>query len=127
MEAADSPLFYGMSMVNLGKGFFKAVTLEFLGTKEATEKAPLILDGLPLHNQKPSERCGMEIETGFLFYFHIFHLAVPSFHILLRDSMSRSVSMQAQNPRCLYTISCPSLAICSKGPISKSHKSSVVR
>jgi len=127
MQAADSPFFYGMGVVDLGDGFIKPGGLKLFGTKEAAEKAPLISNGLPLDNPKASKGCGVEAESLILFYFQIFHLALPSFHILLRYSMSRRVSMQAQNPLCLYTISCPSLAICSKGPISRSHKSSVVR
>ena len=127
MQTADGPLYYGKGVVNLGNGFFQPGCLEFFGAKESAEKAPRILEGLPLHNTKSFKRRRTEVETVILFYFQIFHLAWPSLHILLRYSMSRRVSMQAQNPRCLYTISCFSLAIFSKGPISRSHKSSVVR
>jgi len=104
MEAADSTFFHCMSVVDLGDSFFQPGCPEIFGAKEAREETPFICDGLPLHNPKPFKERWMEVESFILFYFQIFHLALPSFHILLRYSISRRVSMQAQKPRCLKTI-----------------------
>lgn len=101
MQTPNSPFFHGMGVVDLDDWFFQPNRLEFFGAIEATEKAPLILNGLPLHNPKSFKRRGMEVKTVISFYFQIFHLALPSFHILLRYSISRNVSIHAQNPWCL--------------------------
>lgn len=53
MQTADSPSCPGTGMVDLGDWFFPSNYLEFFGAKEATEKTPLVIDGLSLHDPKP--------------------------------------------------------------------------
>lgn len=84
MQAADSPFFHGIGVVDLGDWFLQPNCLEFFGAIEPTEKAPRILNELPLHNKEPRKGGRMEVKPAILFYFQIFHLALPSVHILLR-------------------------------------------
>ena len=101
MQAADAPLLRRVGMVDLGDGFFQTGRLKCFGAKQAAEKSARISNRLAPNDKKAIKRCRLNIEAAAVFYFQIFHLALPSFQILLRYSMSRRVSMHAQNPLCL--------------------------
>jgi len=101
MQAAYSPLLHGTGMIDLDNGFFPAGCLKFFCTKKATEESARISNRLALNDKKPRKRRRLKIKAAVRFHFQIFHLAIPLSQSRLRYSMSRRVSMHAQNPLCL--------------------------